>query len=93
MVFQNPLSQLSKNESKGGSLNPNPTIIDRNTNNLSYQRMKVKVALTIALPDAPSPLLPIKSTLGETHLRTLVLQSGADGAELELIINFHQQNL
>ena len=37
-------------------------------------------AFTIALPVAPCPLLPIKSTLGGPHLRTFVLQSGRDGS-------------
>ena len=37
-------------------------------------------AFTIALPVAPCPLLPIKSTLGGPHLRTFVLQFGRDGA-------------
>ena len=37
-------------------------------------------AFTIALPVAPCPLLPIKSTLGGPHLRTLVLQLGRDGS-------------
>ena len=36
-------------------------------------------AFTIALPDAPWPLLPMKSTLGGPHLRMLVWQSGRDG--------------
>ena len=66
------MSQLSKNESKGGSLNPNP-------GPLIATPMICPKALTTAFPDAPSPLLPIKSTLGGPHLRTLVLQSGRDG--------------
>ena len=36
-------------------------------------------ALTIALPLAPWPLPPRKSTLGGPHLRTFVEQFGADG--------------
>ena len=39
-------------------------------------------AFTIALPLAPCPLLPTKSTLGGPHLRTFVLQSGLDGYAL-----------
>ena len=36
-------------------------------------------AFTIALPVAPWPVPPIKSTLGGPHLRTSVWQSGFDG--------------
>ena len=54
-------------------MNPNPgPLIDT--------PMIFPTAFTIALPLAPCPLLPIKSTLGGPHLRTFVLQSGRDGA-------------
>ena len=66
------MSQLSKNESRGGSSNPNP-------GPLIETPIICPIAFTMALPLAPSPLLPIKSTLGGPHLRTFVLQSGLDG--------------
>ena len=66
------MSQLSKNDSKGGSSNPNP-------GPLIATPIILPRAFTIAFPLAPWPLLPIKSTLGGPHLRTLVSQFGALG--------------
>ena len=66
------MSQLSKKESKGGSLNPNP-------DPLIATPIICPTALTTAFPDTPCPPPPIKSTFGGPHLRTFVLQSGADG--------------